>query len=305
MRRYLYAFGMIFTILSVCIGCSPDAGPMPQTNAALLAELAEDHVKIGPRYAGSAGAEKAAAWIQLQCKKLDPDLHVTLQQFEELTVSGKIKFRNILATKGNGKKDFILIAAHYDTKYFPPEISFAGANDGASGVAALLAMIHAVKNSKLPVDLVFTFFDGEEARYEYGEKDGLHGSRFLADKWKKDGTLKRCKAMILLDMIGDKDLNITLSRDTDPQLRHLLLSTANEMGSRKYIGDYPGNILDDHVPFQKYGIPCIDLIDFQYGPENSYWHTSGDTLDKISPESMKITADLALGLIWKIAGGAL
>lgn len=301
-RSFLISLSFLFLF---CTACSPNVGQPPQTDAVLMSNLAEDHVKTGSRYAGSTGAENAAAWIQAQCKKLDPELHVTIQQFEEQTVSGKVIFRNVLATKESGKKDFILVAAHYDTKYFPPEIPFVGANDGASGVAALLGMIHAVKNSKLPVDLVFAFFDGEEARYEYGKNDGLHGSRHLAEQWKKNGTLKHCKAMILLDMIGDKNLNITLSRDTNPQLRHLLLKSAEQMGLRKYIGDYPGNILDDHVPFQKYGIPCIDLIDFQFGPENSYWHTAEDTLDKISGNSMKITADLALGLIWKIAGGAL
>ena len=106
-------------------------------------------------------------------------------------------------------------------------------------------------------------------------------------------------------MIGDKDLNITLSRDTDNRLRHLLFSVADKKSLRNHVGDFNGTILDDHIPFQDKGIPCIDLIDFQYGPENSYWHTSEDTLDKISGASMKIAADLALALYWQIAGGAL
>lgn len=298
--------GLLFSCLAACLlpACSP-SGPAPQTDAALMSKLAEEHVKLGPRYSGSPGAEKTALWIQDQCRKLNPQLKVTLQSFEEQTVTGKVKFHNVLASSGSGNKDFVLIAAHFDTKYFPPEIPFQGANDGASGVAALLAMIHALKDRSLPMDVVFAFFDGEEARYDYGKMDGLHGSRYLADKWKKEGKLKHCKAMILLDMIGDKDLNITLSRDTDNRMRHLLLTIADQMKLRKYVGDFSGTILDDHVPFQNYGIPCIDLIDFQYGPGNSYWHTEEDSLDKITGESMKIAADLAMKLYWKIAGGAL
>lgn len=292
-------------LLMLCSACSPASGPAPVTNGTLMAQLAEEHAKLGSRYAGSEGAEKAAKWIQAQCKKQNPQLKVTLQSFEEQTVSGKVRFHNVLASSGNGKRDFVLIAAHFDTKYFPPEVPFQGANDGASGVAALLGMIQALQNKSLPMDVVFAFFDGEEARYDYGKMDGLHGSRHLAEKWKADGTLKHCKAMILLDMIGDKDLNITLSRDTDNRMRHLLFSAAEKMNLRKHVGDFSSTILDDHVPFQNNGIPCIDLIDFQYGPENSYWHTADDTLDKISGDSMKIAADLAMALYWQIAGGAL
>lgn len=291
-------------LVMVCSACSP-AGPAPETDAGLMSELAAEHVKIDPRYSGSPGAEKAALWIREQCRTLNPQLKVTIQSFEEQTVSGKVKFHNVVASSGTGKRDFVLIAAHFDTKYFPPEIKFQGANDGASGVAALLAMIHALKDHKLPMDVVFAFFDGEEARYDYGKMDGLHGSRYLAAQWKNNGTLKNCKAMILLDMIGDKDLNITLSRDTDNRLRHLLFATADKLKLRKYVGDFSSTILDDHVPFQNNGVPCIDLIDFQYGPENSYWHTADDTLDKISGSSMKIAADLAMNLYWQIAGGAL
>ena len=302
-RHVIFAFTSALLLLGTA--CSPASGPAPVTDAALMANLAEEHVKLGSRDSSSKGAEKAALWIQDQCKKMNPQLQVTLQSFEEQTVSGKVRFHNVLASSGKGNRDFVLIAAHFDTKFFPPEVPFQGANDGASGVAALLGMMQALQHKSLPMDVVFAFFDGEEARYDYGKMDGLHGSRHLAEKWKADGTLKRCKAMILLDMIGDKDLNITLSRDTDNRLRHLLFSAAEKMNLRKHVGEFTGTILDDHVPFQNNGIPCIDLIDFQYGPENSYWHTSDDTLDKISGESMKIAADLALALYWQIAGGAL
>ena len=302
-RHIIFSFTSALFLLGTA--CSPSSGPAPVTDGALMANLAEKHVKLGSRYSGSAGAEKAALWILEQCHKMNPKLKVSLLSFEEQTVSGKVKFHNVLASSGTEKKDFVLIAAHFDTKYFPPEVPFQGANDGASGVAALLGMMKALQNKSLPMDVVFAFFDGEEARYDYGKMDGLHGSRHLAEKWKAAGTLKHCKAMILLDMIGDKDLNITLSWDTDNRLRHLLFSVADKMSLRNHVGDFNGTILDDHIPFQDKGIPCIDLIDFQYGPENSYWHTSEDTLDKISGASMKIAADLALALYWQIAGGAL
>ena len=104
--------------------------------------------------------------------------------------------------------------------------------------------------------------------------------------------------MILLDMVGDRDLNLTLPADTPSSLLNLLARIAEKhLPSLRY-GKVEHNMLDDHVPFQKQGIPAIDLIDFDYGPQNSYWHTSGDTLDHISAESIKTVADLAFALIW-------
>ena len=300
--RRCFAPIVLFSVLIMICACSPDTPP-PQIDGDLAFRLAEEHVKLGKRHSGSSGAEKAAEWIADQCKEVHPDAVVTLHEFEEKTVTGNVRFRNLIAEIPGKTKDFVVIAAHYDTKFFPEGYSFDGANDGASGVAALLAMMKSLHGVTPPVGIRFVFFDGEECRYSYGKMDGLHGSRKLVADWRESGELKRCRAMILLDMIGDKELCITLSQDTRKTMATLARNAAKTLQLTGYITDHRGDILDDHVPFQDAGIPAIDLIDFSYGPENSYWHTSEDSIDKISGRSMKIAADLAFRMIWDIAEG--
>ena len=111
------------------------------------------------------------------------------------------------------------------------------------------------------------------------------------------------RAMILLDMVGDRDLRLTLSVDTPPELARTTLRLAEELDIRDHVGYYPhGNILDDHRPFQELGIPSINLIDFEYGRGNRYWHTAEDSLDKLSADSLQTAGDLALHLLWEVAG---
>ena len=129
----------------------------------------------------------------------------------------------------------------------------------------------------------------------------VHGSRRLAKEWSENGGLKRCRAMILLDMIGDKDLTITIPKGCTKNLidRALRLAQENGLGSKFRV--FESDMIDDHVPFLEKGVPAIDLIDFNYGPGNAFWHTTQDSLDKISAQSIKAVADFALGLYWNIA----
>src|SRR5690606_35870461 len=133
------------------------------------------------------------------------------------------------------------------------------------------------------------FFDGEECVHNYGDKDGLHGSKRLAAAMAADGSLKQIRAMVLLDMIGDKDLGITLSTDTPQHLAETLFRVAEAQGIRNRISYFRyGRILDDHVPFAERGVPAINIIDFDYGPNNSFWHTTKDNLDNVSVESLTL-----------------
>ena len=109
--------------------------------------------------------------------------------------------------------------------------------------------------------------------------------------------------MILLDMVGDRDFNLTLSADTPAELANRLFRIAQQRGVRNQVAFYAksAGILDDHTPFQQLGIPCIDLIDFDYGPEMAWWHTQEDTLDKLSPTSLQTAGTLAMDLLWEVA----
>ncbi|MCX7006757.1 MAG: M28 family peptidase [Kiritimatiellaeota bacterium] len=144
------------------------------------------------------------------------------------------------------------------------------------------------------------FLDGEECRVEYGPHDGLHGSRHLAQQLAAAGRTNDVRAVILLDMIGDRDLSVTLPPNGDARLTALVLDAATAEGARAKFGLAPGGILDDHQPFLDAGMPAVDLIDFLYGSApglNDYWHTAADTPDKLSAESLQTIGRVVLRVL--------
>lgn len=305
-RRFLHALLLIFGVFALCScgegekGNARDFGTPPDTDPAFAMKLAQEHVALGPKIANTPGAEKAASWIAEKMLALNGKVTVEKDSWQEY---GKT-FHNVYAVyKGQGDTGkFVIVGAHFDTKKLLSVPDFQGANDGASGVAALIAMANVLpERSPLPFDIRFVFFDGEECLYNYDERDGLHGSKHYAGKLKASGSVKDCVAMILLDMVGDKDLNVRFPADTESDLLDLAVSVSKKNGTLAKFNRGGPQMLDDHVPFQQLGIPAIDIIDFRYGPDNIYWHTAYDTLDKISGESIAASADFALDLIWALA----
>ena len=256
---------------------------------------------ISPRTPGTAESKRAITLLCNQSSKYADS--VLRDTFSKATPIGNIEFTNVIAEiEGQDSSQYILIGSHFDTKQLPGIKIFQGANDGASSSGVLLAMMKAIKDSgqKPPVTLRFVFFDGEECFQEYTETDGLYGSKHYAQLLEEQDLLKACVAMVLLDMVGDKDLTFTIPLNTDPQLLTLTNEIAAQLNISDRITKFNGKMLDDFVPFQEKGIKCIDLIDFNYGPNNVYWHTSHDTMSKISKESLKISGDLALGILWQL-----
>ena len=141
------------------------------------------------------------------------------------------------------------------------------------------------------------FFDGEEGVVVIDEHDGLYGSRHYAAELRKSGRARQFKLGVLWDMMGDRDLGITLSPNSPSQLTRGIFSAADALGTRAHFGYFRTDIIDDHVPLNAAGIPTIDLIDFDYPP----WHTEGDTMDKISAESLEIVARATLYCLVQIA----
>jgi glutaminyl-peptide cyclotransferase len=142
--------------------------------------------------------------------------------------------------------------------------------------------------------------DGEESRTHYTGKDGLYGSRRLAAVLRNARASRPVAGAILLDMIGDRDLTVTIPRNGAASLMTLALRCAKDEGVRDRFGLYPGDIMDDHVPFLEAGIPAVDLIDFEYGSQpgrNDYWHTPQDTLDKLSPESLQTVGRVVIRML--------
>jgi glutaminyl-peptide cyclotransferase len=256
---------------------------------------------IGPRPSGSEGARRAAEFIKNEIKKygLSP---ATDEWIEKTPSAAETVFRNITVVIPGKRNNYIIIGSHYDTKKIETVPEFSGANDGASSSGLLLTLIQAVKNNPAPppLTLKFAFFDGEECFYQYNDSDGLFGSRRMAGKLKESEKSSNCRAVIILDMVGDKELNISIPSNSDADLADRIMKIAEEINRGKYFTKSNISIIDDHTPFHKLGIPAVDIIDFEYGKNNRFWHTRADTIDKISPDSLKISGDVVMRLIYSL-----
>ncbi len=288
--------GLVLIVGVVC-GCGGSRPPPPIPWQQYSGERAYQHVEklvgYGPRPSGSDGLGRAATYIKTQLEEYG--LATEEQVFIAPTPLGPKQFRNIVAktrVQSGGPNRVIITGSHYDTKFFTNS-TFVGANDGGSSSGALLEIARIAAGQR---DLWFVFLDGEEAVRQYSDDDGLWGSKFFVEDLKGKNQVGQVKAMVLLDMIGDKNLNVTVNGSLIPQA----FDASRAAGFRDYFA-YGGNgILDDHVPFMRAGIPAVDLIDFEFGSKpglNDYWHTEKDTLDKISSRSLEIVGKTTLRLI--------
>jgi len=257
---------------------------------------AYDHVKklvdFGPHPSGSEGIKKAQDYLETQLRGYG--LKVSEDVFNGETPRGSIPMKNIIAELPGEKPDIVMITGHYDTKL---QAGFVGANDGGSSAAAVLETARVLSKTKPEYTLWFVLFDGEEAVVDWSAMNGMdntYGSRHLASKLKADGSLSRVKALVLYDMIGDKELDIKREGESTPWMIDAVWKTARSLSYEKYFLDSETYISDDHLPFRDAGVPVVDIIDFNYGPGHSYWHTNLDTLDHISGESIKIVGDVVI-----------
>jgi Zn-dependent M28 family amino/carboxypeptidase len=260
---------------------------------------AYEHVKklvaFGPHPSGSEAIKKAQEYIENELKSFG--LQVNFDNFTGQTPRGPVPMKNIIAELPGEKREIVLITGHYDTKL---QDGFMGANDGGSSAAAVLETARVLSKTKPEYTLWFVLFDGEEAVVDWSAmngKDNTYGSRHLAAKLSGDGTLDRVKALILFDMIGDKNLDIKREGESTPWMVDAIWKAAHTLGYQKYFLESEQYISDDHLPFREAGVPVVDLIDFNYGPGHSYWHTNLDTLDKISGESIKVVGDAVIGAL--------
>ena len=275
--------------------------PAVQVSGSAALEEVRRFVALGRRDSGTPGAEKAAAYLLERLKETGAEAEI--QEFREASPQGETTFRNVLGRIPGGTGPIVLLGAHYDTKTGID--GFEGANDSGSGTGLLLELARAfVQQAPTGVEIRFAFFDGEEAMVEYGPEDGFHGSEYLAKTMAGDGTLTNVAAMILLDMVGDRDLTVTIPRNSTPWLTALAFDAARAEGTRRHFSLSPYAIGDDHEAFAKRGAPAIDLIDFEFGSasgKNDYWHTPQDTLDKLSAESLEIVGRVAARMVAEVA----
>jgi Zn-dependent M28 family amino/carboxypeptidase len=251
----------------------------------------EKAVSFGPRPAGSAAIEKLRGYVLAQLKPYGCE--VTQDVFTAQTPAGAVVMKNIIARFAGKSGRAVAFTGHYDTKVFPG-IRFVGANDAGSSTGLLLEVARALAGKPRKDDVYLVWFDGEEAVAEWSSTDGLYGSRHLAGQWAADNTARRLKALINVDMIGDKNLEILQEASSSPALTKLVWQTAAELGYGSHFPSAQMAIDDDHMPFVRMGVPALDLIDFDYGPGHSWWHNEKDTMDKLSPQSLQIVGDVLI-----------
>ena len=252
-------------------------------------------VAYGPRPIGSPALRRLEAFI-LSTLKSD-GCQVTVDSFTGHTPTGPVMMHNLICRFPGSSGKAIVVTGHYDTKILP---RFVGANDGGSSTGLLLELARALQGLPRKDDVLLVFFDGEEAVKEWTDTDSLYGSRHLADRWQTDGTLARIKALINVDMIGDKDLELVYDMGSSAQLRSLVWDSADTLGYTSHFPRTPGAITDDHVPFLQHGVKALDLIDFNYGPGNSFWHTPQDTMDKLAASSFEVVGRVVLETIRRL-----
>lgn len=282
--------------------------PMLPAAVAFNGERAMDHVRkqieFGPRIPGSSELEKTRDYIISSLKT--SGLSVTTDEFTASTPVGEKKMVNITAEVPGESKDVIMIASHYDTKLFK-NMQFVGANDPAASAATLLelARVLGASQQKPKFTYWFVFFDGEEAFCEEWDQcgkpeapDNTYGSRHYVSQLRAGNELGRIRALLLMDMMGYK--NLELGRDTMSTrwLQDIVWRTARDAGYGKYFVDRPEGVGgDDHEPFLRAGVDSLDLIQLNGYP---YWHRADDTADKVSAQSMKIVGDVVLASLPRI-----
>jgi glutaminyl-peptide cyclotransferase len=259
--------------------------------------------ETGPRYNGSPGLAKAQRYLKQFFAK------DTLQEdtFTSSTPAGPQLMHNFIV-RFPGKKDgVIVLATHYETNYWLKDINFVGANDGGATTGLLMQLANDLRaHPPQGYSVWLVFFDGEESvGPQWTNSDSLYGSRHLAAKWQADGTLKKIKAFLLTDMIGDKSLDIQQDTNSTPSLVDAVRHAAQIEGDASYFFQQQNTVSDDHIPFVERGVPCVDIIDIDYGPNDSYHHTAQDTLDKLSAKSLTISGSVieeAIRLIDDMSG---
>lgn len=245
-------------------------------------------VSLGARVPGSHSHIQTTRWITEELKK--HDWQVEIQESWQLNHIVK----NVIAKRGAGS-DWFILGAHYDSRQFAdrdpnPEKwrePVPGANDSASGVAVLMEIGRQLPKD-LPLEIWLVFFDAEDQGNIPGW-DWILGSKSFVKTLNQPPN-----GVVIIDMIGDRDLNIYMEKNSDLALTTEIWDQAKRLGySQYFIPEHRYSILDDHIPFIENGIPAVDIIDFDY----PFWHTTSDTLDKVSEESLKIVGETMIGWI--------
>jgi hypothetical protein len=297
-------FLAVLPLFSSCDGGFGAPSPGSFDEARAWRDL-ETLVGYGPRPPGSEALEKTRQYIEheLAAAGLQPSRDPFEVQPAANAGGGKaahlLAMANVYADlrAKDPKAETVILCTHFDTKIAP--FALVGANDGGSGTAVLLELARSLaKEGPRELTYRFLFLDAEEAlRWEWVGDDNTYGSRHHAAELKKSGLADKVRACVLLDMVGDKDLHFVDESYSNRRLWDLFSKAASQAGLSNHLDGRRQEVRDDHLSFMAVGIPSIDLIDFDYGPDNAWWHAKEDTLDKCSAQSLGVTGRLVLAAI--------
>lgn len=250
-------------------------------------------VALGPRPPGSPSAEQTRTIIRGVLD--DAGLKFFEHEFEAHTPLGSMRMVNVVGIVEGDQPGIIALSNHYDTKLFS-EFEFVGANDGGSTTAWMLEMARTLGPRRKGRSVWLIWFDGEEAVKEWSKSDSLYGSRQFVEYLAEQGKLKDLHVLINVDMIGDCKLGIFRDVGAPGWLMNAIWSKAGELGLSGHFLARATTADDDHMPFRLAGIPCINLIDFEYGgsPEEHQrnWHTPNDTIERVCAPSLQAVGDV-------------
>ena len=278
---------------TVAAGSAQDPAPLTFDSSRAYEHMRRQ-VGFGPRPAGSAALARCREYILTELAAVG--IEVREDAFEATTPLGAVQMVNVVATIPGRRTERIALATHYDTKLFR-EFRFVGASDGASSTAAVLelARVLATRQNEFTIELLF--FDGEEAVVDwFRNNDNTYGSRRYVQVAQETGSLEGLEALLLLDMIGDRDLTIRQDANSTPWLTDTIWTSAAALGYQAQFLAERTNIEDDHVPFVRAGIPSVDIIDLAYPA----WHTAQDDLAHVSARSLQIVGDVVLDALPRI-----
>jgi len=297
--RYRYLLcGNVFLIIVFILFCVSNSYAIPTFEADKAFDYLKKQCSFGPRPPGVTAHEKTKDYLASELKKYANS--VVLQNFTHKSGERILNLTNIIAIFGPNVDKKVILAAHWDTRPFADRDSdpkkrsqpILGANDGASGVAVLLELARAFRSETPPIKIIMVLFDGED--YGKNTSEMFLGSRHFARKIRPEWVPEYG---ILLDMIGDKDLDIYIEQNSinaAPDVVRKVWNLADDLKLKGFYRKVGYSITDDHIELINVGIECIDIIDFNY----PYWHTLEDTPDKCSPQSLETIGKLLLELIY-------
>jgi glutaminyl-peptide cyclotransferase len=277
--------------LTVAVTLTVGAADTLPFDAARAWSHLQKQVSFGPRPSGSAALKECRDFIVAELKKLGAEPRS--QVFVAKTPAGDLSMTNLIATIPGRRPERIVLASHYDTKR-APNFRFVGASDAASSTAALLELGRVLKSRSNEFTIELLFLDGEEAvNWEWRDPDNTYGSRYYVDAARRSNTLGSIEALVLLDMIGDRELVIRRDATSTPWLVDAVWDAAGRLGHRSSFSNEITAIEDDHMHFVEAGVPAVDIIDLDY-PQ---WHTAQDDLAHVSQKSLKIVGDVVVAAI--------